>query len=67
MTELQTALTPEERQYLLALLERTLKDVRVEEHRTRTLTYREHVLHQAALLEGLLEKFRLPPGSQEAP
>jgi len=53
-------LTAEERQYLLDLLERTLKDTRVEEHRTRTPAYREFVLHQEHLAQGLLDKLRQP-------
>jgi hypothetical protein len=33
-----------------------LKDTRVEEHRTRTLTYRNHILHRENLLASLLQK-----------
>jgi hypothetical protein len=58
MNELQVTLTAEERQFLLDLLNATLKDMRIEEHRTRTPTYREHVLRQEALAEGLLNKLR---------
>jgi len=62
MAEIQVTLTAEERQYLVDLLQVTLKDVRVEEHRTRTPTYREHVLHREAIAEGLLNKLRQAPG-----
>jgi hypothetical protein len=60
MTELQVTLTSEERDYLLELLNTTLKDMRVEEHRTRTPTYRQHVLHQEDIVQGLLKKLRAP-------
>ncbi len=56
MGELQVTLTADERQYLRDLLERTLKDTRVEEHRTRTPTYRERVLHQEDLIQAVLNK-----------
>ena len=58
MAELQVTLTADERQYLLELLETTLKQARVEEHRTRAPTYREHVLKQEGLAQGLLSKLR---------
>jgi hypothetical protein len=60
MTECQLLITPEEREFLLELLERSLKETRIEEHRTRTLSYREHVVHHEELLEGLLNKVRNP-------
>src|SRR5687768_16418696 len=63
MSELQVTFTAEERQYLLALLETTLKDTRVEEHRTRTPSYLEHVLHQEELIVLVMDKLRHPPGS----
>ena len=58
MAELQMTLTAEERQYLLELLELTLKEVRIEEHRTRAPSYRELVLKQENLAQGLLTKLR---------
>ena len=54
-------LTAEERQCLVDFLETTLKGMRVEEHRTRTPTYREHVLQQEELLGGVLKKLRQQP------
>jgi hypothetical protein len=60
MAELQLTLTPEERDYLVGLLETTLKNTRIEEHRTRTLSYREHVVHQEDLLVALLNKLGQP-------
>ncbi len=62
MPELQLTLSAEERDYLVGLLDRTLQDARVEEHRTRTPSYREHVLHDEALLVSLLGKLRQTTG-----
>jgi hypothetical protein len=62
MSELRLTLTDEERQYLLDLLEVTLKETRIEEHRTRTPSYREHVVHHEELIVGLQNKLRQPPG-----
>jgi hypothetical protein len=62
MAESQLTLTPEERQFLVGLLEMAMKDTRVEEHRTRTLSYREYVLKQERLLESLLSKLGRPAG-----
>lgn len=61
MAESQLTLTAEERTFLAGLLEVALKDMRVEEHRTRTPTYREHILHQEDLIAGLLSKLGQPP------
>jgi hypothetical protein len=62
MPEIQLTLTPEERQFLVKLLEVTLKDTRIEEHRTRTLSYREYVLQQEDLIVALLSKLGQPAG-----
>lgn len=62
MAELHLTLTADERQYLLALLETTLKDTCIEEHRTRTPLYRESVLHREDLIRAVLDKLRQPPG-----
>ena len=61
MAELQLALTAEEREYLVGLLENVLKEKRVEEHRTRTPTYREDVLRQENLIVAVLSKLGKPP------
>ena len=58
MTELQVTLTAEEREYLVNHLEEVLKETRVEEHRTRTPSYRTHVLRQEDVIVGLLNKLR---------
>jgi hypothetical protein len=54
MTDL--ALTAEERDFLVKMLETALKDTRIEEHRTRTPSYREFVLSEENLIESLLKK-----------
>jgi hypothetical protein len=61
MSEPQLTLTAEERTFLVGLLEVALKDTLVEEHRTRTPSYREHILHKEDLLVGLLTKLGHPP------
>jgi hypothetical protein len=58
MSELQVTLTAEEREYLLNHLEDVLKETRIEEHRTRTPSYRTLVLHQEDVIVGLLNKLR---------
>ena len=60
MAETSLTLADEERAYLVELLEKTLKDTRVEEHRTRTLSYRELVLKQEHLIAALLSKLGRP-------
>jgi hypothetical protein len=61
MAESQLMLTAEETKFLVDLLEIALRDMRVEEHRTRTPTYREHILHQEQLLKSLLGKLGQKP------
>lgn len=51
-------LTSEERQSLEGLLQRVLNETRVEEHRTRTPSYREHVIQEEHLLQSVLSKLR---------
>jgi len=60
MAECQLTLTNDERDYLINLLESTLKETRIEEHRTRTPSYREHVLEQENLVVSLLDKLGKP-------
>lgn len=62
MSELQLTLTVEEREYLVGHLEAVLKEKRVEEHRTRAPSYRQHVLQQENVIVGLLSKLKQPPG-----
>jgi hypothetical protein len=62
MADLQLTLGADEQEYLVGLLRTTLKETRIEEHRTRTPTYREHVLKNENLILGLLTKLGQPPG-----
>ena len=67
MAEFQLTVTAEERQYLLDHLAQTLKETRVEEHRTRTPSYREHVLHQEDLIQGLLNNAATSDSDENPP
>jgi hypothetical protein len=58
MVDKQLTLTAEEQEYLLGLLETARKATLVEEHRTRALEYREHIVQREALITSLLEKLR---------
>lgn len=58
MSEITLTLTNAERDYLVQLLERVLKDARIEEHRTRAPSYRQLVLEQEDILNGLLGKLK---------
>jgi hypothetical protein len=62
MPDVTLALSAEERQFLTGLLQTVLKDTRIEEHRTRTLSYREHVLHKEELIKSVLSKLGEPAG-----
>lgn len=56
MTERSLVLSASEREFLAELLKEVLKSTRVEEHRTRTSTFREHIVHRETLITGLLKK-----------
>jgi hypothetical protein len=58
MAESQLALTDEERAFLVGLLQASLKDTLIEEHRTRVPSYRQHVLNQEHLITALLRKLQ---------
>jgi hypothetical protein len=58
MSELHVVLTDEERTFLVEYLEAALKNTLVEEHRTKTLSYRELVHHREDLIDHLLDKLR---------
>jgi len=60
MAEMQLTLTPEESTFLVGLLELTLKEKRIEEHRTRTPSYREAVVKEEELIANLLRKLGKP-------
>jgi hypothetical protein len=52
----QLTITPDERDFLVELLQTQLKETRIEEHRTRTPSYREHVLKREDIIRALLQK-----------
>jgi hypothetical protein len=56
MPESSLILSDEERMFLVELLQVVMKDTRLEEHRTRVLSYRDHILHREHLIAGLLSK-----------
>ena len=56
----QITLSGEERACLVEVLQLTLKNRRVEEHRTRAPTYREQILEQEELIERVLAKLGEP-------
>ena len=56
MTDLHLTLTDEERAFLAEFLQKTLKDMRIEEHRTRTPSYRERIIEREDLVNQLLQK-----------
>ena len=58
--ELQIAVTSAELECLVAILERALKETRIEEHRTRAPTYREHVQDQEQSIVSRLAKLGQP-------
>jgi hypothetical protein len=58
MTDLQVTFNAEERKFLTNLLEEILKERRVEEHRTRTPSYRQFVIHDEALINSVLHKVK---------
>ena len=61
MSDVQLSLTSPERECLVGILERVLKETRIEEHRTRAPVYREHVVDQEHLIASLLKKLGSPP------
>jgi hypothetical protein len=48
--------TAEEQEFLVTLLQAELKEMLVEEHRTRAPTYRQHILRNEELIRGLLAR-----------
>ena len=57
-TKFILALDETEHDELLNLVERELRDTRVEARRTETPDFQEEVHHQEAILQGLMEKLR---------
>lgn len=60
MNDVHLTLTADEAKYLVEVLEESLKSARIEEHRTRTPSYRQHVLDHEALIGGILAKLSTP-------
>jgi hypothetical protein len=56
MTNSTISLTTDERAWLRGLLENALKETQIEEHRTRTLSYRQHIIHNEELIQSILNK-----------
>lgn len=56
MAEMQLSVTAEETNYLRQVLAWALKETKVEEHRTRTPSFREHIEHREELITSLLKK-----------
>ena len=56
MTDVQVTLTEGECTFLAEFLQKALKDMRVEEHRTRTPSYRELIIERENLVAALLQK-----------
>jgi hypothetical protein len=63
MPESSYCLTMDERNLLVELLEATKKETLVEEHRTRSPSFREHITKREELIESLLSKLRAPAGA----
>jgi hypothetical protein len=58
MTDVQLNLTEEERQFLIELLQESLKEIEIEEHRTKTFGYRKLILNQEVMIQRLLDRLR---------
>jgi hypothetical protein len=60
MPELQLVVSAEERDFLVRFLETALKELSVEEHRTRAPSYRKLVLQDEKLMASILRKLGQP-------
>jgi hypothetical protein len=60
--DIHITFSPEEKDWLLKLLEISLVSKRVEVHRTDSLAYRRDLEHEVDLAESVLEKLR--PGAK---
>ena len=60
MPDVSRILTPEEHDLLVRVLQHTLKERQIEEHRTESPTFREQVSREVQLLSGLLAKLKQP-------
>lgn len=55
----QIMLPAEERDFVVELLKDVVKEARVEEHRTRSPSYREHISLREEALSAVLQKLEL--------
>jgi hypothetical protein len=62
MSDIQVALSSEETECLVKMLEISLVSRRVEVHRTDSLAYRHDLEHELELVEAILDKLR--PGAK---
>jgi hypothetical protein len=60
MGDFHLLLNPEEKDYLLGLLQTRLTETRVEVHRTHTPGFREKVIDEEKLVRELLAKIQKP-------
>ncbi len=58
MNEIEVALTGPERELVVALLDKELRNTRVEERHTDSPDFQEEVKREEKMLRGLLEKLR---------
>jgi len=58
MTDLRMNVTPEEREFLITLLDEAMKEKLIEEHRTKTPSYRDFLVCQEKTMRSLLAKLR---------
>ena len=56
MPDTQLTLNAEEKKFLVEFLQAVLRDTRIEEHRTRTPSFREHIVQKEHMVESLLKK-----------
>jgi hypothetical protein len=61
MADTQVTITAEEQEYLRQVLEWALKETKIEEHRTRTPSFREHIVHREEVINSLLKKIGAQP------
>jgi hypothetical protein len=60
MPDVALNLTHEEHELLVRVLQHTLKERQIEEHRTESPTFREQVSREVQLLSSLLSKLKQP-------
>jgi hypothetical protein len=66
MADFNLTLTDEECHALTAHLDQLLRDMLIEEHRTRTPKYREGVMQKERMLRGVLNKVREAAAASQA-